>query len=83
MLVYHLKWRGLLGYEGRDQMLLESAHNFSTGFGMKKIRANDHYLFKRKLLSVVLHNFVITRPAEKSAVHHPKTCTAYCEVLQI
>lgn len=37
MLLYSLKWRGLLGYEGRDQMLLESTHNLSTGFGITKL----------------------------------------------
>lgn len=70
MLLYRLKWRGLLGYKRRDQMLLESTHNLSTRFGIKKIRANDYYLFKRKPPSV--SNFVITRPAVKSAVCHPK-----------
>lgn len=35
MLLYRLKWTGLLGYKGRDQMLLESKRNLPTGFGFK------------------------------------------------
>lgn len=55
MLLYHLKWRGLLGYEGRDQMLLESKHNLSRRYGIRKKRADDNYLFKRKPPSVSEH----------------------------
>ncbi len=81
MLLYRLKWRGLLGYKGRDQMLLESTRNLPTGYGIKKIRANHYYLLKRKLPSV--SNFVITRPAAISAVCNRNTCTVYCKALQI
>lgn len=81
MLLYRLKWRGLLGYGGRDQMLLESTRNLSAGYGIKKIRANRYYLLKRKLQSV--SNFVITRPTAISAVYHQNTCTVYCKASQM
>lgn len=54
---------GLLGYKGRDQML-ESTHNLSSGFGIKKIRANDYYLFKRKLPGI--NNLGITKPTKNN-----------------
>lgn len=55
MLLYHLKWRGLLGYEGWDQMLLESKQNLSRRYGIRKKKADDNYLFKRKPPSVSEH----------------------------
>ena len=51
-------------------MLSGSTHNLSTGYGIKKIKANDDYVFKRKPPSV--SDSLFTRPAAKSALYHPK-----------
>lgn len=70
-------WGGLLGYEGKDQMLLERERATHPVWRQKKNRANDYYLLKRKLASV--SNFLWSQGRmPNQQFYHPrkkKKCT--------